>query len=193
MRRHRVLSFLVHSHSWALQALQRAPPLTSHPVLSAQTPRRTSHYRSLLQNLFKKETMWLSSVWQTVTLHLPALISTLRYTHKHTHPMKSILKNTQNSFFIHAASHVKTQYVIFLKCSASCVCLWLKGEMVTVENANTFTIPNVSRNTTGEYKCSLVDEPSMEASEEVTVKCKSTNHDPFLQDIEITAIFCHCC
>lgn len=68
---------------------------------------------------------------------------------------------------------------------------------MTVENADTYTIPNVSRNTTGEYKCSLVDEPSMEASEDVTVKCKSTKHVPFLQEIEITAIFAtqqrHCC
>uniref|UniRef100_A0A3Q3X0F0 Ig-like domain-containing protein n=1 Tax=Mola mola TaxID=94237 RepID=A0A3Q3X0F0_MOLML len=54
----------------------------------------------------------------------------------------------------------------------------LKGDLVTVENADTYTIPNVSRNTTGEYKCSLVDEPSMEASEDVTVKYLDINLRP---------------
>ncbi|XP_011606795.2 neurolin-b isoform X2 [Takifugu rubripes] len=46
----------------------------------------------------------------------------------------------------------------------------LKGEVVKVENANTYTITNVTRDTSGEYKCSLVDNPTMEASEEVVVK-----------------------
>lgn len=48
-----------------------------------------------------------------------------------------------------------------------------QGEVAKVENANTYTITNVTRETSGEYKCSLVDNPTMEASEEVVVKCKS--------------------
>lgn len=48
-----------------------------------------------------------------------------------------------------------------------------QGEVVKVENANTYTITNVTRETSGEYKCSLVDNPTMEASKEVVVKCKS--------------------
>lgn len=43
-----------------------------------------------------------------------------------------------------------------------------------VENADTYTITNVSRDTTGEYKCSLTDDPTMEASQDISVKCKST-------------------
>lgn len=45
----------------------------------------------------------------------------------------------------------------------------LKGETVTVENNNTYTITNVSRDTSGEYKCSLIDNPTMEASKNITV------------------------
>lgn len=45
-----------------------------------------------------------------------------------------------------------------------------------VEDADTFTITNVSRNTTGEYKCSLIDDPTMEASKDITVKCKRPKH-----------------
>ncbi|XP_068441082.1 CD166 antigen homolog isoform X2 [Clinocottus analis] len=45
----------------------------------------------------------------------------------------------------------------------------LKGELVKVENTDTYTITNVSRDSTGEYKCSLVDDPTMEASKNITV------------------------
>lgn len=48
-----------------------------------------------------------------------------------------------------------------------------QGEVVKVENSDTYTMVDVTRDTTGEYKCSLVDNPTMEASEEVVVKCKS--------------------
>ncbi|XP_010764362.1 CD166 antigen homolog isoform X2 [Notothenia coriiceps] len=54
----------------------------------------------------------------------------------------------------------------------------LKGEMVKVENDDTYTITNVSRNTTGEYKCSLVDDPAMEASKAITVNYLDINLIP---------------
>ncbi|KAK2847406.1 hypothetical protein Q5P01_010405 [Channa striata] len=51
----------------------------------------------------------------------------------------------------------------------------LKGESVTVENTDTYTIQNVSRDSTGEYKCSLVDNPTLEASEFITVNFLDIN------------------
>ncbi|KAM4565846.1 CD166 antigen homolog A-like isoform 2-T2 [Odontesthes bonariensis] len=54
----------------------------------------------------------------------------------------------------------------------------LKGELVKVENADTYTIVNVSRNATGEYKCSLTDDPSMEASRNITVSYLDINLSP---------------
>ncbi|XP_028275875.1 CD166 antigen homolog isoform X2 [Parambassis ranga] len=54
----------------------------------------------------------------------------------------------------------------------------LKGELVKVENADNYTITNVSRDTTGEYKCSLIDDPSMEASKDVTVQYLDINLNP---------------
>ncbi|XP_074498400.1 CD166 antigen homolog A-like isoform X1 [Sebastes fasciatus] len=54
----------------------------------------------------------------------------------------------------------------------------LKGELVKVENADTYTITNVSRDTTGEYKCSLVDDPTMEASKDITVNYLDINLSP---------------
>ncbi|XP_037325570.1 CD166 antigen homolog isoform X2 [Pungitius pungitius] len=45
----------------------------------------------------------------------------------------------------------------------------LKGELVKVENANSYTITHVTRNSSGEYKCSLVDNPTMGASKDITV------------------------
>ncbi|XP_029027792.1 CD166 antigen homolog isoform X2 [Betta splendens] len=46
---------------------------------------------------------------------------------------------------------------------------YLKGEVVKVEYADIYTITNVSRDNTGEYKCSLTDNPALEASEYITV------------------------
>lgn len=54
----------------------------------------------------------------------------------------------------------------------------LKGETVTVENDNTYTITNVSRATSGEYKCSLIDNPTMEASKDITVNYLDINLSP---------------
>lgn len=54
----------------------------------------------------------------------------------------------------------------------------LKGELVKVENADTYTITNVSRNTTGEYKCSLIDNSTMEASKGITVNYLDINLSP---------------
>lgn len=48
--------------------------------------------------------------------------------------------------------------------------------MVKVENGDTYTITNASRDTTGEYKCSLIDNPALEASEHITVSCKKPKH-----------------
>lgn len=48
-----------------------------------------------------------------------------------------------------------------------------KDEVVMVENANTYIITNVTRETSGEYKCSLIDNPKMEASKDIVVKCKT--------------------
>ncbi|XP_019114866.1 CD166 antigen homolog isoform X2 [Larimichthys crocea] len=54
----------------------------------------------------------------------------------------------------------------------------IKGEVVQVEDGDTYTITNVSRNTSGEYKCSLIDDPTLEASEKLTVKYLDINLSP---------------
>ncbi|XP_047450265.1 CD166 antigen homolog isoform X2 [Mugil cephalus] len=55
----------------------------------------------------------------------------------------------------------------------------LKGELMKVENGDTYTIKNISRDTSGEYKCSLIDNPSMESSKkDVTVNYLDINLSP---------------
>ncbi|XP_030601175.1 CD166 antigen homolog isoform X1 [Archocentrus centrarchus] len=54
----------------------------------------------------------------------------------------------------------------------------LKGELVKAENTDTYTITNVSRDTTGQYKCSLIDNPSMEAIKNITVNYLDINLSP---------------
>ncbi|XP_030256681.1 CD166 antigen homolog A-like isoform X1 [Sparus aurata] len=54
----------------------------------------------------------------------------------------------------------------------------LKGEVMKVENSDTYTITNVSRDNSGEYKCSLIDDPTMEATKEVSVKYLDINLSP---------------
>lgn len=54
----------------------------------------------------------------------------------------------------------------------------LKGETVKVENADTYTITNITREATGEFKCSLTDDASMEASKTVTVNYLDIDFSP---------------
>lgn len=60
----------------------------------------------------------------------------------------------------------------------------LKGEPVKVENTDTYTITNVSRDTSGEYKCSLTDNSTMEASKDITVYRKRQKHIVFLEKMK---------
>lgn len=55
---------------------------------------------------------------------------------------------------------------------------YLKGELVMVENGDSYTMVDVSRDATGEYKCSLIDNPTMEAFAEVVVKYLDINLSP---------------
>lgn len=68
----------------------------------------------------------------------------------------------------------------------------LKGELVKVENADTYTITNVSRDSTGEYKCSLTDNPALEASEYITVNCKKPKHCyvVLLENVKLLQLWC---
>lgn len=54
----------------------------------------------------------------------------------------------------------------------------LKGEIMTVEDGDTYTITNVSRDTSGEYKCSLIDNPELVSSKDITVKYLDINLSP---------------
>ncbi|XP_056139682.1 CD166 antigen homolog A-like [Lampris incognitus] len=54
----------------------------------------------------------------------------------------------------------------------------IKGEVIKVENSNTYTLTDVTRNATGEYKCSLVDDAKMEASINITVSYLNINLSP---------------
>uniref|UniRef100_A0A8C6NJL6 Activated leukocyte cell adhesion molecule b n=1 Tax=Nothobranchius furzeri TaxID=105023 RepID=A0A8C6NJL6_NOTFU len=55
---------------------------------------------------------------------------------------------------------------------------YIKGEVVKAENANKHTLTHVSRNTTGLYKCSLIDNPLMESSRNITVNYLDINLSP---------------
>ena len=48
-----------------------------------------------------------------------------------------------------------------------------KGAVVKVENSDTYVLTDVTRDSTGEYKCALIDNSNMESSENITVNCKS--------------------
>ncbi|XP_061683505.1 CD166 antigen homolog A-like isoform X2 [Syngnathoides biaculeatus] len=51
----------------------------------------------------------------------------------------------------------------------------LKGDVVPVKNTNTYTLTHVSRDTSGEYQCSLIDNPAMMASKNITVNYLDIN------------------
>lgn len=47
-----------------------------------------------------------------------------------------------------------------------------QGQKVLVENSDTYTLTAISREATGEYKCSLADNEKMEASQSINVSCE---------------------
>lgn len=47
-----------------------------------------------------------------------------------------------------------------------------QDQKVRVENSSTYTVNAISRDAAGEYKCSLVADEKMEASQNVVVSCK---------------------
>ncbi|XP_069004424.1 CD166 antigen homolog A-like isoform X1 [Embiotoca jacksoni] len=54
----------------------------------------------------------------------------------------------------------------------------LKGELVKVENGDSYTITNVSRDFSGEYNCSLIHNSTLGSSENVTVSYLDINLSP---------------
>ncbi|KAF7648480.1 hypothetical protein LDENG_00156200 [Lucifuga dentata] len=64
---------------------------------------------------------------------------------------------------------------VTLKCQAdgnpppSAFFFYIKSQKMLVEDSNTYTLTAISRDSTGEYKCSLVDNEKMEASESIVV------------------------
>uniref|UniRef100_A0A8C7W2I4 Activated leukocyte cell adhesion molecule b n=1 Tax=Oncorhynchus mykiss TaxID=8022 RepID=A0A8C7W2I4_ONCMY len=47
------------------------------------------------------------------------------------------------------------------------------GKVVKVENSDSYTVTDVTRESTGEYKCSIIDNAKMEDSKNITINCKS--------------------
>uniref|UniRef100_A0A3Q3M1H9 CD166 antigen homolog A-like n=1 Tax=Mastacembelus armatus TaxID=205130 RepID=A0A3Q3M1H9_9TELE len=52
----------------------------------------------------------------------------------------------------------------------------IKGQKMLVENSDTYSLNAVSREATGEYKCSLTDNEKMEASQSIIVSCEYSWH-----------------
>uniref|UniRef100_A0A8C7WHH6 Activated leukocyte cell adhesion molecule b n=1 Tax=Oncorhynchus mykiss TaxID=8022 RepID=A0A8C7WHH6_ONCMY len=46
-------------------------------------------------------------------------------------------------------------------------------QVVKVENSDSYTVTDVTRDSTGEYKCSIIDNAKMEDSKNITINCKS--------------------
>lgn len=51
--------------------------------------------------------------------------------------------------------------------------MFLKRKVVKVENSDSYTVTDVTRDSTGEYKCSIIDNAKMEDSKNITINCKS--------------------
>ncbi|XP_077579068.1 activated leukocyte cell adhesion molecule b isoform X3 [Stigmatopora nigra] len=54
----------------------------------------------------------------------------------------------------------------------------LKGDVIPVKNTDTYTLTAVSRDITGEYRCSLIDNPAMMASKNITINYLDINLSP---------------
>lgn len=84
---------------------------------------------------------------------------------------------THSLFFLHKkilfSSRNTTHLTVATKCNHLTFCLCQKGQPEGIRSSNTYTLTDVRRNATGDYKCSLIDKKSMIASTAITVHCKS--------------------
>lgn len=71
------------------------------------------------------------------------------------------------------SSRNTTVLLVATKCNHLTFCLYQKGQLEGIRSSNPYTLTDVRRNATGDYKCSLIDEKSMIASTTITVHCKS--------------------
>ncbi|CDQ68794.1 unnamed protein product [Oncorhynchus mykiss] len=52
---------------------------------------------------------------------------------------------------------------------SKCILMFLKRKVVKVENSDSYTVTDVTRDSTGEYKCSIIDNAKMEDSKNITI------------------------
>lgn len=71
-----------------------------------------------------------------------------------------------------------TVLIVATKYNHLTFCFCQKGQPEGIRSSNTYTLTDVRRNATGEYKCSLVDKKSMIASTAITVHCESPSSLP---------------
>ncbi|CAL8353197.1 unnamed protein product [Lota lota] len=55
---------------------------------------------------------------------------------------------------------------------------FIKGEIMNVVDSDSYTMTNITRDATGEYKCSLAEKPSLEASINITVSYLNVDLSP---------------
>lgn len=72
-----------------------------------------------------------------------------------------------------SSSRNTTVLIVAIKYNHLTFCLYQKGQPEGIRSSNTYTLTDVRRNATGDYKCSLIDKKSMIASTAITVHCKS--------------------
>lgn len=85
---------------------------------------------------------------------------------------------THSPFFLYKkimpfSSRNTTHLIVATKCNHLTFYLYQKGQPEGIRSSNTYTLTDVRRNATGDYKCSLIDKKSMIASTAITVHCKS--------------------
>ncbi|XP_053729305.1 CD166 antigen homolog isoform X2 [Synchiropus splendidus] len=96
----------------------------------------------------------------------------------------SITYSTENIVLeVHGQQPVVEGQNVTLKCVAdgnpapTSFNFYIKGEMIRVDS-NNYMLTDIGREATGEYKCSLIDNPLMEASQEITVNYLDINLSP---------------
>lgn len=92
-----------------------------------------------------------------------------------------LIKKYAHFFLISEKIVPFSRIIIFLivatKCNPLTFCFHPKGQPEGIRSSNTYTLTDVRRNATGDYKCSLIDKKSMIASTAITVHCKSPPQD----------------
>ncbi|CAL8362619.1 unnamed protein product [Merluccius merluccius] len=135
---------------------------------------------SVLKYTAKKEDV--NAVFTCGTMHLvgqPQVSSPVTFTI--TYPTEHVSLQVLSEGLLVEGDNVTLRCVADGNPAPTMFNFYIKGEIINVVDSDSYTMKDITRDDTGEYKCSLAEKPSLEASANITVSYLNVELSPSAQ------------